>query len=417
MSIHGKILAVLNILAGIGVLALMGMNYVKRQNWEYAVFRQDLMINGLPVDDKETDQLQQRIVDKIGPKTQQDLFKQTSPTTPVTTQEAEVNRVKSELTKQVQNAGDKKKQIAALARILMPMAETIEERRRMLAYQTYLRDEKAFAVLKGRLFTAHQAATTPPPQGGRDKPYEERFREALAITFSDPPGPFAEAFLALMKADVKADPEKVLDQSLDDQLKQLQDQFERMFRNAFNGGEGAQPGAPPQQKRTIARLLFNMVEVASGAQPDLNDPAYKRFFIVVGVKAALEAIDEQANILQNLVFETQAESLRERNLFALQHRKAVDLVLGKKAEVDQHTLLLDRKKKEREAHEAALERRRQEVKAYEDQLAAERRKTVQNLQQLRKLSEQLFAERIKLRENSEDNQKLEKQVRVLEAER
>jgi hypothetical protein len=413
MSTFGKVLAILNVFAVVGVLVLMGMNYVKRQNWEYAVFRQELMIKGLPLNNKETDELQEVVVDKIGEKTKQELFRQTSPPTPVVTQEAEVDRVKGELTNQVRNAGDTKKQIAELARILTPMADTIEQRHQLIAYQMHLRDDKTFAALKKRLLDAHAAATA--PQEGKAKSYEARFHDALATTFSDPPGPFAEAFLAVMKADPKTDPNAALEQALAKQLEQLQGQFEQMFRNALSGGEKVQPWAPSQQKRNIARLLFNMVEVTGpGAKPDLNDPAYRRFFIVVGVKAAVEAITEQASILQALTFETQAERQRERNLFAGEHRKAVDLVLEKKAEVDQQRLLLALKKREKEAHETALARRRLDVKAYEEQLAAERQKTVHNLEQLRKLSEQLFAERVKLRDSSEDNQKLEKQIRALE---
>jgi hypothetical protein len=414
MSLFGKILAFFNVFAVIGVLAVMGMNYAKRQNWEYAVFRQDLMINGLPLDDKEIDQLQQPIVSKIGEKTRQDLFRQVSPNTPVSTQKEELDRVQGVLRGRFQSAGNNKKQIAALARILMPMAETIEQRRRLLTYQSYLQDDNTFVALKQRLLAAHTAANA--PREGPAKPYEERFHDALAVTFSDPPGALGEEFLAVMKADPKGNFDAALEKSLDNQLAQLQGQFEQMFRDAWSGGENVQPGAPAQQKRSIARLLFNMVEVANpNINPDLGDPNYRRVFVVVGVKAATEAVNDQAGILQALTFETQAERQRERNLFAAEHRKAVDIVLEKKADVDQLNLLLSVRKKEKDAHETALRRRREDVQKYEEQLAAERRKTTQNLEQLRKLSDRLFAERVKLRETSEVNQTLEKQIRALEA--
>lgn len=420
MSLFGKILALLNVFAVVGALALMAMNYSKRQSWEYAVFRQDLMINGLPLDDKESDAQQQLAVEKIGEKTQQDLFKQASPSTPVATQEAEVNRVKGQLSSQIQSAGDKKKQIYAMARILAPMAITIEQRQRMLAYQTHLRDDNTFAALKKQLEEADKAAAQPQPQG-RAKPYEERFHDALAVTFTDPLGPLAEEFLAAKKADAAATVDKALEQSLDNQFTQLQGQFEQMFRDALNGGEGIKPGAPSQQKRTIARLLLNMVEVMPNAapggeaKPDLvNNPAYKRFVFVVGVKAAVEAANDQAGILQDLAFQTGVERLRERSLFAVEHRKVVDLARDKQAKVDEHTSLLALKKKELETHEEALGQRRRDVKVYEEQLATERRQTVRRLEQLRQLSNSLFDERIKLRQNTEDNQKLEKDIRALE---
>jgi hypothetical protein len=424
MSLFGKILAIFNVFAVVGTLALMAMNYAKRQSWEYAVFRQDLMINGLPLDKEEKDEQQQPVVEKISDKTQQDLFKQVSPSTPVATQKDELDRVQGLLRNQYQSAGDKKKQMAALARILMPMADTIEQRQRMIAYQTHLRDDNTFNALKERLLAAHKAATA--PVQGQAKPYEERFHDALAVTFSDPPGPLAEEYLAAKKKDANATFEQALEQSINNQFAQLEGQFQQMFSNAFNGGEGAKPGAPSQQKRAIARLLFNMIEVitpaggqsAQGGQakPDdlVTNPAYKRFFIVVGVKAALEAVNDQAGILQALTAETNGERLRQRSLFAMEHRKMVDLVRDKKTEVDQHALLYERKKQEADAHKATLEKRKLDVQRYQEELAAARRETAQHLEQLRKLSDMLFAEQTKLRDNAAANQQLEKDIRALE---
>lgn len=420
MSLLGKILAILNVFAVVGALVLMAMSYAKRHVWEYAVFRQDLMINGLPLDDKEIDAQQQPAIEKVGAKTQQDLFKQASPRDPVATQVAEVERVKSQLDSQIQSAGDKKKQIFTLAHILTPMAATPDQHERMTAYQTHLRDDKTFVALKQRLQEADKAAKQP----GQAKPYDEAFHASIAAVFSNPLGPFAEEFLAVKKAEPAVMVDKALEQMLDKQLTQLQGQYEQMFRDAKNGGEGIQSGAPAQRKRAIARLLFNMVEVLPSAAPAgggeakldlISNPAYKRFFLVVGVQAALEAINDQAGILEDLAFEVGVERLRERGLFALEHGKAVDLVRHEKFAVDQHTALLAVKKQELEAHESALARRSQDVRVYQEQLTAARRETVHHLEQMRKLSNALFDERVKLRNNSEDNQKLEKEIRALEA--
>src|SRR6185437_5649826 len=91
-------------------------------------------------------------------KTRQDLFKQASPSTPVATQKDELTCVQNQLRTQYQSAGDKPKQIAALARILAPTADTIQQRQRMIAYQTHLRDDKTFAALKQRFKEADAAA-------------------------------------------------------------------------------------------------------------------------------------------------------------------------------------------------------------------------------------------------------------------
>lgn len=418
MSLFGKLLAIFNVFAVLGALALMAMNYAKRQSWQYAVFRQELMINGLPLDDKEIDAQQEPIVEKIGPKTQQDLFKQAAPTTPVSNQQAEVKRVQDILRGQIQSAGEKKKQIYTLARILAPMAATFDERQRALAYETYLRDDATFTALKTRLSAADAAATAK----GQAKPYDEAFRDALNAVFSDPPGPLAEAYLAAKKADANANFDKALEQALDAQLTQMQSQFEQMFADAVQGGEGIKGGAPSQRKRAIARLLFNTIEVlpdsaspGGEAKPDLlGNLAYKRFVIVVGVKAALEAVNERAGILQELAFQAELERQRERGMFADEHRKVVDLAFDKKTEVDSHKLLLERKKAELETHQAALKKRQRDVALYQEQLAAARTKTAERLQAMQKLSDMLLRERVQLHRNTLENQDLEKEIRTLE---
>jgi hypothetical protein len=421
MSLFGKLLAIFNIFAVVGALALMAMNYAKRQSWQYAVFHQELIEHGLPLNEKDTDEQEEKVQDKIGEKMQQDLFQQVAPSTPVANQEDEVKRVRDILRSQIQNAGDKKKQIYMLAHIVAPMAVTFEERERALAYETYLRDEATFTALKSRLSAADAAATAAQAKG-RAKPYEEAFHDAVNAVFSDPPGPLAEAYLAAKKAEPNAHVDKALEQSLDAQLTQLQSQFDQMFADALQGGEGIKGGAPAQRKRAIARLLFNMVEVmpstapAGGeVKPDLvNNPAYKRFVIVVGLKAALEAVNERASILQDLTFEAELERQRERGMFAEEHRKVVDLVRDKKIEVNSHKLLAERKKSELETHQAALKKRERDVAFYQEQLTTARAKTAARLQELRKISDTLLRERVQLHKNTLENQDLEKEIRTLE---
>jgi len=53
MSLLGKVLTVLNALAAIGFLVLVGMDYSARNSWAYSVFRHELAIHGLPLDDKD----------------------------------------------------------------------------------------------------------------------------------------------------------------------------------------------------------------------------------------------------------------------------------------------------------------------------------------------------------------------------
>jgi hypothetical protein len=409
----------------LGALALMGMVYGKRTAWQYQVFRQELTMDGLPVDEAQRDEMDRPLADKIGPDTQKDIFQGTMPADPVATQRAEVNRVKGDLERKVQSAGDKKKQLYTLARILTPMALTFDQREGLRAYQTYLRDDAAFAKLKTRLEQADKTATQK-LKDGKAKVYDEAFHEALAAQFTDPPGPLGEAFLVARKADAAGNVDKVLDQSLDAQLAQLQGQFKQMFDSAVEGtgsADGGKSGATRQKRRVIAFLLFNMADVLPDEAPGgaaakpanlWEDPKYKRFLKVVGVQAAAEAVDAQAALLKDLAAEVDTARLRDRGLFAQEHAKAVSLVQDKVAELDRHTRLYELKQQELLAHEENLKKRALDVKFYQEQLDAARKKTSGDLDVLRKMSDQLLKERVKLRDATEDNQKLEKDIRALE---
>jgi hypothetical protein len=418
MSLFGKLLAILNVFALLGALTLMTMAYAQRRAWQYKVFQQELWMKGLPLDDKETDEQESPIVERIGEGTKKELFKKAALSSqPVATQVAEVSRVKNELSGQIQAQGDKKKKIYLLARVLTPMAVTSEERLRLMSYQLNLRDDNAYTALVKRLTDADMAAQKA-VKDGKTKVYDEAFHEALAAQFGDPPGPLGEAFLEARKKDAASGADKLVDQSLDPALAQLDSQFNQMFADAERGE--SQKTSLPQRKRTIARLLFNMVDVlppAGGAEakPDLvNNPAYYRFLIVVGLKAAEQAVNDQAGFLKEMAYGVEEERLRERGMFAQQHQSAVTLVRERKALVDLHKALYALEKSEYEAHGATVEKRKRDVDFYQAELADQRRKTAEKLEQLRKLSDTLFHERVTLQKNTDENQELEKQIRALE---
>src|SRR5437660_1241166 len=95
MSLLGKILAVVNILAAIGFIYMAASDYGKRQQWSYAVYRHDLAIDGLPLDEKEMDVDGVPRVKNVNQATQTDMFQGMG--TPVTTQLKEVEGVQNAL--------------------------------------------------------------------------------------------------------------------------------------------------------------------------------------------------------------------------------------------------------------------------------------------------------------------------------
>jgi hypothetical protein len=95
MSILGKILAVVNILAAISFIYLAASDYGKRQQWSYAVYRHDLAINGLPLDGNEKDADGSLLVKNLSQATKTEIFQGAGQ--PVSTQLEEVDRVQNEL--------------------------------------------------------------------------------------------------------------------------------------------------------------------------------------------------------------------------------------------------------------------------------------------------------------------------------
>jgi hypothetical protein len=96
MSLFGKILAILNVVAAIGFIYMAASDYSKRQQWSYAVFRHDLAMNGLPVDENQKDVDGNQIFKNLNQATLTDVFQQAGGQ-PVKTQLEEVNKKKSEV--------------------------------------------------------------------------------------------------------------------------------------------------------------------------------------------------------------------------------------------------------------------------------------------------------------------------------
>ncbi len=409
MSILGKILAILNVFAVIGAIVLLAQDYAKREAWAYAVFREDLVINGLPLDDRERDPQGQLLTEKIGEKTQKELF----PTNPIKTQKEEVARVERLIRGKIDGAGDKKKQIVMLAQILSPLIVSNEQREQMIAYETYLRDDPAFERLKGILQRADRAARQP---AAKPRSFDEGFRDALAYQHTDPTGPFADAYLNVLTANPNTPFEQALDQSLDAQLAQLRGQLDQHFKAAQTDTD-----APDQRKRNIARLLFNVTEAlieqpaGGAAKLDLLDtPEYKRFVTVVGVREAVGAVNDEARILGDIIAELKTERLRERSKFALQHGRVIAMIQDKAADVQAHTQQRNRQQTELDAHNEDLKKRELDVKFYQEQLGTVRKDTAERLKELQGMSAELHKLRVKLRDDTVENQKLEKQIRTLE---
>ncbi len=135
MSIWGKIFAVLNIVAATGFVLIAAMDWGQRERWAYAVYRHDLLVSGLPIDDKEKDPDGTPSVDRLSDQTLS-AIEPSSTGTPVKTQQAEVDRVRKLIDGKINGGDVPGTKSQKLARYLLPLARTARERDDLLRAMT-----------------------------------------------------------------------------------------------------------------------------------------------------------------------------------------------------------------------------------------------------------------------------------------
>ncbi len=427
MSLFGKILAFLNVLMAIGFVCVAALDYGKRQAWSHAVFQGELMIHGLPLDGQEVGPDGNPLTARLGEETQRKLFERAGGQ-PVTTQEAEVQRVEGRVGSAVGGAGDARSQAGALARILMPFAETNLERERLWACFFWLGSAQNQKVLADRFQLAfNQAAQKfreqPPP--GRPKPtFDELFHDALDAQGGEPAGPLAEAFVKAMTTGAGKPFAQAFDEAVESQRAALDEQLKALFAEAKSGTRRTARGGrldPSERRRAVARLLFNLVDAvpepaAAPGQPEAfaDTPKFRRYLTVVGLREAVGAVATQAENLARIDDELAYERSRDMGRFAKAHMARLAEVQQRAREVADHNADLQRKNAQLLAQQELVKKRQAEVESYRSELDASRKETAARLKELRTMSQALFDERVKLRDATRENQKLEKDLHKLE---
>jgi hypothetical protein len=128
MSLLGKLLVVLNA-AVLGLLVFLFMlDYGQRQRWAYNLYRADLVITGLPLDDRELEPDGTPKVANLPKPVQKEIF----PSEPVGTQVEEVDRVGRKLQTLFDDPEVPGTKEQKLARALLAVARTYGEREAML---------------------------------------------------------------------------------------------------------------------------------------------------------------------------------------------------------------------------------------------------------------------------------------------
>jgi hypothetical protein len=452
MSLLGKILALLNVLGAVGLVAVAALDYGKRQTWTYAYFQHELVLNGLPVSEKEIDAENVPIVDRYGEDTLRELF---SPVggREVPTQMKEVERLKNELDGKLNACGDDKvKRTYLLARILLPMTTTIVERDRLLACQTQLASPEKAAAFKNRLLQAwKQALNLDDAKAERPRSLAQVFR----IAFHTLPGGSAEEFVTeFLRKDIPDDRVKaaqlsfdtLFDEALSSQLAKLQDRYNALFGLAL-ASPPAEAGPKPElagQKAAIASLLFGLCPFLA-EEAILTDPAreaeknqllqaqannqnyqqllldsapfkqaFQRYATVVGLRASVPPVMERAAVLRQLAAAVAGSRIQEQQQFVSDHQFLIDQIRGQLALVQYQRNLIRENLEKITLSSEVVKQRQAEIKEVEAELARARETTQAEINQLRQLSNTVLQLRVKIRDAIQANEKGEVRVRELE---
>ena len=134
MSMLGKVLAILNVLAALLFVYLAAVDWGKHQALSYAVFRNELVFNGLPVDEEEggSHVPPVRLASHMGTQTLNEIYAGASGGELsgefVKTQEAEVARVRSRMRQKIESLDGDPLKRAYLKNVLLALARNAAER-------------------------------------------------------------------------------------------------------------------------------------------------------------------------------------------------------------------------------------------------------------------------------------------------
>jgi hypothetical protein len=422
-SLLRTILAVLNILGAIVVIALAASAYGKRQAWSYAVTLHDVAINGLPLDKDETNALNQKVVDLLGEQGTKDAF--SGQQGPVATQLEEVQRYKSKLDGALDASPDARVRLVNQARFLTPLAASEAERERLASVVNNLIDQDTAAKLKTDILRAAAAAKDEKRRPA--KPFEAAFAEEVQALRGPSRKPFEEAYLIALKENPAAKPDEVFDKSLAQMQAALKARYEDAFAPALTGKlpGGGDELTRDQRKAVVASLLFNLTEPMSeidspvafkpGQTWEVTQGPYRRFLTVVGLEAGVKAIRQSATALGRMTDDLRLETDRDRTAFIAAHQDLVNQLQQSALKVAELGDALARQKVVLAAHKSLVARRQEDIKLFSAELAKLNQETDSLLNEVRGMNEQLYKVRVATRNARESNQKFEEKIRSLEA--
>lgn len=451
MSLFGKLLALLNLLGAVGLIYLASVDYSARQQWAYVVFRYDLMLDGVPVDDSQVDKQGQPTIDHISDETINELFSQVGGK-PVRTQVEEVKAIQDSLNSQIQALETNKRQQAFyLAGVLLPLSDSLLERDEYLATQAHLSNDESVKALESR----YSAALRDAKKEGASGP-DRSFAQAFRLGVRSQGGAPSEAITTLIVDRLPADPQAnvniavLFSEALDTQRLKMLKRLEWLFADALTNADQSMSAAADRpknsresQRAAIARLLFGlsgaralMDITADSSHPDVArlkgfSPGtadwsralascesvrryQRRVFVLSGIKTALNAIAARSATVRILASQVDAASADERILFLSDDAALLSQAREQAERLRVETTQIAENLKKLADQRVSLKQRQKDVEEAEAALKESTDETAQTIAKLREQTDKARLVRIKARDLLGTLADKEREIRDLE---
>jgi hypothetical protein len=459
MSLAGKILAVVNLLGAIGLVYLASADYATRQAWAFSVFRQDLLIDGLPVDEQQQGEDGEPIFPRIRDEDKAALLSGVGGKLDTLTQVTEVKRVKQELDAKVEGAGqDPVQQSVLLARILLPLTDAFHEREQLIACRLNFDSPDKTKALRARLERAFKEALRPAPADLPAKAFSEAFRfelrrqEALAKD-SEPAELFVSQLLRAIPDDrakaAKVDFNQVWNSTISAQVASFKQRYDRYFDEAL-GNSSEASGALKQlgrdgQRTAIARLLFGLAPFLTedaifsdpakqAEQEQLNAAAkvnfatfqetlvstetfrgaLQRVAVVCGLRSTMGAISERASVVRRLTDYAREAMTQERQQFVYDDLSVIELLREQASLVRAEQAVINENRERLGGYDTVVKERKKEIDLLKEDFNKMRADNAARAKKLRELSQQVLDLRVRIRDAISSNEKGEQRIRELE---
>jgi hypothetical protein len=366
MPLFAKVLAVFIVLTAGGFIYLLSVDYQARQQWSYEVFRHELVLNGLPVDEYD-----------VGLKVDQQ---------PTYDAKSKTWRLPDE---------DKD----AAVRIDRPL-------------YTDLGPDMLFDLFNDSFALG---------KDGKDgvvktqKEEVERVRDKLkaeldaAKNDAERRSKLKAFFLARYRcARTVKEREDSLKLAKDDKIKI--DELEKEFLARFNAVVA--PDASDDVKRSVAERRADVANLLYSI--DTRGESHQRLMVVVGLRAFAMEADLQTLTLRDIAERTAQASKDDREEFAAAYAQQTDRVHALALALSQRQKELETQEQNVKSQSDQIDKRIEDIKNLKAEVDVLKKNTQASLDEQNKLENQLFEIHKKTGNLIEENRKLERDIRNLE---